>query len=83
MIGTSLVELIFIRLAITALRLVTPLSAIYLAAGFWEGALDITSPPTLCALLEFSFFALVYLPRKSRLQKVGAPHYCLQLHLPL
>lgn len=83
MIGTSLAELIFIRLAITTSRLVAPLSAIYLAAGFWRGALDITSPLTLGALLEFGFFSLVYLPRKYYLQKVGTPHHrLLQLQLP-
>lgn len=69
MIGTSFVELIAIRLAIAALRLVTPLSAVHLAAGCWGGTLDITSPLTLCAISEVAFFSLVYLPRKYRLQK--------------
>ena len=75
MIGTTLVEFVFIRITITLLRLVAPLSLIYLAAGFWRGTLDLASPLTLYALLEFAFFALVYLPRKIHLQKVGVSHY--------
>ena len=74
MIGTTLVEFIFIRIAITLLRLVAPLSLIYLAAEYWRGTLDFLYPPTLYALLEVSFFVLVYLPRRSRLQKVSILH---------
>ncbi|KAF9642716.1 alpha/beta-hydrolase [Thelephora ganbajun] len=69
MIGTTLFELIFIRITITLLRLVAPLSPIYLVVEYWRGTLDFASPLTLYALLEFAFFALVYLPRKSHLQK--------------
>ena len=75
MIGTSLAELVFIRIAITLLRLVAPLSLIYLAAEYWRGTLDFASPLALYALLESGFFALVYIPRKGRLQKVGTLYY--------
>ena len=77
MIGTTVVELIFIRIAITLLRLVAPLSLIYLAAEFWRGTLNLASPLASYAVLELAFFVLVYLPRKGRLQKVGTLHYCL------
>ena len=70
MIGTTLSELIFIRLSITSLRLVAPVSLIYLTAEFWRGTLDLKSPLSLYALLE-SAFILVSLPRKIYLQKVG------------
>lgn len=69
MIGTTLTELTLIRLTITTLRLVVPLSAIRLATKSWEGALDFTSPLTLYATLELAFFSLIYLPRRSFLQK--------------
>jgi len=79
MIGTTLVELVFIRTAITLLRLVTPLSLIYLAEESWRlgGTLNFASPLTLYALLEPAFFTLVYLPRWRYLQKVGTLNYCL------
>lgn len=70
MIGTSIAELVFIRLTITSLRLVVPLSATYLAVESWRGTLNLASPLSSYALLELAFFSLVYLPRKSRLQKV-------------
>ena len=73
MIGTTLVDLVLIMIAITFLRLVAPLSLIYLAAEYQRGTLNFASPLTLYALLEFAFFALVYLPRKSLLQKVSYP----------
>ena len=76
MIGNTLVDFIVIRVSITFLRLVAPASLIYLAAGYWRGTLDFASPLTLYALLEIAFFILVYLPRKSRLQKVGVLYYC-------
>jgi hypothetical protein len=77
MIGTTLAELVFIRIAITLLRLVVPLSLIYLAAECWRGTLNFASPLTLYALSELAFFALVYLPRRRHLQKVGTLNYCL------
>lgn len=78
MIGTTLVELVFIRIAIALLRLVAPFSLIYLAAECWRGTFNFASPLTLYALLEFAFFVLVYLPRKSHLQKVGTLHFYLR-----
>ena len=78
MIGTSLVELVFIKIAITLLRLVAPLSLVYIAAEYyWRGTLNFASPLTLYALSEFVFFTLVYLPRRRYLQKVGPLNYCL------
>lgn len=77
MIGTTLVELVFIRVSITSLRLVAPLSFVYLAAETWRGKLVLASPFTVYALLELSFFTLVYLPRKRLIQKVGVLNYCL------
>jgi len=77
MIGTTLVELVFIRTAITSLRLVAPLSLVYLAAESWRGKLVVASPLTWYTVLELSFFSLVYLPRKRHIQKVGALNYCL------
>ena len=73
MIGTTLVELVFIRLTITLSRLVAPLSTTYLAVECWKGTLDLTSPLSLYALSELTFLSLVYLPRKSRLQQVSTP----------
>lgn len=73
MIGTTLADYVLIRTSITGLRLVAPLSAVYLAEEYWRGTLDLVSPLTLYALLEVSFFSLVYLPRKRLLQKVGFP----------
>ena len=75
MIGTTLPELVFIRSTITLLRLVAPLSLTYLTAEWWRGTLDFAPPPALYALSEAAFFLLVYLPRRSRLQKVRNPYY--------
>jgi len=80
MIGTTLVELVGIRISIALLRLVAPLSFIYLAAEYWRGTLDFASPLALYALLELAFFALIYFPRKGRLQKVSIFPY--RLHQP-
>ena len=77
MIGTTLVEFVFIRISITLLRIVPLLSAVYPVAEYWRGTLNFASPLTLCALLEPAFFALVYLPRRRHLQKVGTLNHCL------
>lgn len=73
MIGTTLVEFVFIRITIVLLRLVAPFSLIYLAEESWRGTFSFASPFIIYALLEFGFFALVYLPRERLLQKVGTP----------
>lgn len=70
MIGTSLPEYLFIRTSIALLRLVAPLSFIYVAC------LVAAPPPsrwqaTLAgyAVVEVLFYTLVYLPRHYLLQK--------------
>jgi hypothetical protein len=70
MIGTSVSEYVFIRVSITALRLVAPLSFIYLATVFWTGTFIPSSWIGWYALGEYAFFTLVYLPRRRALQKV-------------
>ena len=70
MIGQSWPEYVFIRLSISALRLVAPLSTIYLAAS-WSAGTFLWSPLLgVYALIETPFFLLVYLPRRFRLQRV-------------
>ncbi|KAJ3846575.1 hypothetical protein EV368DRAFT_88799 [Lentinula lateritia] len=66
MLGQSLPEYIFILASISLLRLVAPLSFLYLACCLY------TTPHLLLfplALLEASFYLFVYIPRKSALQK--------------
>jgi hypothetical protein len=70
MIGQSWPEYVFIRLSITGLRLVAPLSIIYLSAS-WSVGTFLWSPFLgAYALIEAPFFLLVYLPRYYRLQRV-------------
>jgi hypothetical protein len=70
MIGQTWPEYVLIRLSVSALRLVAPLSTVYLAAS-WSAGTFLWSPLLgLYALTESSFFLLVYLPRRSRLQRV-------------
>jgi pimeloyl-ACP methyl ester carboxylesterase len=69
MIGQSWPEYVFIRLSITGLRLVAPLSIIYLSAS-WSVGTFLWSPFLgAYALIEAPFFLLVYLPRYYRLQR--------------
>ncbi|KAH8995412.1 hypothetical protein EDB92DRAFT_1934048 [Lactarius akahatsu] len=69
MIGHSWPEYVFIRLSVSALRLVAPLSIVYLAAS-WRAGTFLWSPLFgVYALIETPFFLLVYLPRRSRLQR--------------
>lgn len=67
MIGTSKLEYIFIRLAIGVLRLVAPASLAYLAASLLLGRFPCKLG--VIALAESSFYLLVYLPRRIRLQQ--------------
>lgn len=70
MIGQTWPEYVFIRLSISALRLVAPLSIVYLAAS-WSVGTFIWSPVFgVYALIETLFFFLVYLPRHFHLQRV-------------
>ncbi|KAI9446067.1 hypothetical protein H4582DRAFT_1903212 [Lactarius indigo] len=69
MIGQSWPEYVFIRLSISGLRLITPLSTVYLAAS-WSAGTFLWSPLLgVYALTESLFFLLVYLPRRFRLQR--------------
>ena len=72
MIGTSLPEYVFIRTSIALLRLVAPLSFIYVAyllaarpvaASRWQYFLG------WYTVMEVLFYILVYLPRRHLLQK--------------
>ncbi|KAJ3516163.1 hypothetical protein NLJ89_g1291 [Agrocybe chaxingu] len=58
---------VFLRTAITALRLVAPASLGYLAACAMKPAL-LYWPIACFAVAEASFYLFVYLPRRSRLQ---------------
>ncbi|KAF8259394.1 Alpha/Beta hydrolase protein [Lactarius quietus] len=69
MIGQTWPEYIFIRASIFGLRLVAPLSIVYLAAS-WRAHTFLWSPVLgVYALIEAPFFLLVYLPRQYRLQR--------------
>lgn len=69
MIGHSWPEYVFIRLSVSALRLVAPLSIVYLGAS-WSAGTFLWSPLFgAYAVIESSFFLLVYLPRRFRLQR--------------
>jgi hypothetical protein len=74
MIGTSLPEYVFIRGCIFALRSIVPLSTIYLGAVCWQGTFIPSSWIGWYALAEYTFFTLVYLPRRRILQKVRVYH---------
>ncbi|KAH7880325.1 uncharacterized protein C8R40DRAFT_1032949 [Lentinula edodes] len=67
MLGQSLPEYIFILSSISLLRLVAPLSFLYLSYCLYTKSL--TPCLFLFALLEASFYLFVYRPRKHVLQK--------------
>ncbi len=74
MIGQTLQEYVFVRLSILALRLVMPLSFIYFAVS-WNTGTFLSSPILgVYTTLETLFFLVVYLPRRSRLQRVRIMH---------
>ena len=88
MIGQTWPEYVFIRLSIFVLRLVAPLSIVYLAAS-WSAGIFLWSPLLgVYALVETLFFLLVYLPRHFHMQRVRIrlviSHYCSHeaYHLP-
>lgn len=69
MIGQTWPEYVFIRLSIFVLRLVAPLSTVYLAAS-WSAGTFLWSPLFgVYALIETLFFILVYLPRHTSFQR--------------
>ena len=70
MIGHSWPEYVLIRVAILALRLVAPLSIVYLAASYSVGTFLWSPLFGVYTLLEAAFFFFVYLPRRSYMQRV-------------
>src|SRR6266404_1157999 len=85
MIGQTRLEYIFIRLSILVLRLIAPLSIVYLAAS-WSAGIFLWSPLFgVYALIEALFYLLVYLPRHSLLQRVRISHVitAIEAHPPL
>jgi hypothetical protein len=73
MIGHSWPEYVFIRIAILALRLIAPLSIVYLAASYRASAFLWSPCIGVYALVEAAFFLFVYLPRSFHLQQVRFP----------
>ena len=71
MIGHSWPEYVLIRIAILNLRLIAPLSIIYLATSYYTSAFLWSPFLGAYALLEAAFFLFVYLPRSFYLQQVG------------
>jgi hypothetical protein len=69
MIGNSLVNYITIRVSITLLRLIAPTSIVYLTLSFFRPKYFVV-PIGVVAVAEASFYLLVYLPRRRRLQVV-------------
>jgi hypothetical protein len=73
MIGNSWPEYVFIRFSIIALRLIAPLSIIYLVASYHAAAFLWSPFLGAYALLEAAFYLFVYLPRSFYLQQVSFP----------
>jgi hypothetical protein len=71
MIGKGIKDYIMIRTAIFALRLVAPVSVIYLAATLYQ--LEFLLSMWLCfyALAEVAFYLFLYLPRNYLMQKAS------------
>lgn len=70
MIGRSLPEYVFIRLAILGLRLIAPLSVAYLTASWYHGRALLSPWLVTYAAAEAVFYLLVVTPRRRVLQKV-------------
>ena len=73
MIGNSRPEYVFIRISIIGLRLIAPLSIIYLAASYYAAAFLCSPFLGVYALIEAAFYLFVYLPRSFYLQRVKFP----------
>ena len=71
MIGRSVPEYIFIRLCIIGLRLVAPLSIVYLGFSYYRGHFLWSAFLGAYAVAEAAFYLLVFLPRNRLLQKVS------------
>ncbi|KZT69895.1 hypothetical protein DAEQUDRAFT_726218 [Daedalea quercina L-15889] len=70
MISNSFPEYIFIRICITGLRLIAPLSFLYALISWWKGHFLYSRWLGWYALAEGCFYLFVYLPRSFWLQKV-------------
>ncbi|KAH8832952.1 hypothetical protein DL96DRAFT_1523221 [Flagelloscypha sp. PMI_526] len=68
MINNSFHEYVFIRVCIALLRLVAPLSILYLLVSFWTRHFLLYHWITAIAVLESFFFFGVYLPRLYTIQ---------------
>ena len=73
MIGNSWPEYVIIRISIIGLRLIAPLSIIYLAASYNAAAFFWSPFLGAYALVEAAFYLFVYLPRSFHLQQVSFP----------
>ena len=73
MIGNSWPEYVIIRISIIGLRLIAPLSIIYLAASYNAAAFLWSPFLGAYALVEAAFYLFVYLPRSFHLQQVSFP----------
>ncbi|CAL1694590.1 unnamed protein product [Somion occarium] len=71
MIGHSVPEYIFIRICITGLRLIAPLSILYLIACLYTNTWILSPWIAAYAFVEAAFYLLVYLPRSWYLQKAA------------
>ena len=71
MIGHSIPEYIFIRICIAGLRLVAPLSILYVVTSLYVGRWLFTRWLGYYAVVEALFYLLVYLPRDRYLQRVS------------
>ncbi|OBZ69286.1 hypothetical protein A0H81_10886 [Grifola frondosa] len=69
MIGHSIPEYIFIRISIFCLRLIAPLSIVYIALSLHAGELLYSRWIGIYAIAEAFFYLFVYLPRSWLLQK--------------
>ncbi|KAH9484586.1 hypothetical protein JR316_0004068 [Psilocybe cubensis] len=83
MINNSLFDYITIRGSIIALRLIAPLSIVYLPCGFLNTfglSWIYNAPLTLYTSAEAVFYLLVYLPRRRKLQEppIHRPPYLTQ-----
>lgn len=74
MIGHSIPEYVFIRVSITILRLIAPLSIIYLAGCYYTQQWILSPWLSAYAAVEATFYLLIYLPRSMFMQKVRQHH---------
>ena len=77
MIGKTWFDYVRITISIAALRSIAPASIIYLILSLCQGHFLLSPWIGLLTAAEASFFALVYLPRYFRLQKVSRYWTCV------